>query len=186
MPSQKLLVRQPLARGEHEADDSVDGKEGEPGKDEIEPADDKMAAPLHAAEGLVVDEDGNDFREKEDPFDGPGEDKVVDEDGGGGRGDEGDGEPDAHPGHGAQHQGEEQEELGVLPGVVQDSLRAFPIALHLGEHEEEAAADGEMGDVHMEDGDEGDEQAAAGKIQLPDRIIHQRTSSGTRAASLSM
>jgi len=74
----------------------------------------------------------------------------------------------------------------MLPGVVEDSLRAFPVAFHLGQDQKEAAADGEMRDVHMEDGDQGDEQAAAGEIQLPDRIVHQRTSPGTRAASLSM
>ena len=145
-----------------------------------------MAASFHAAEGLVVDENGHDLREKEDPFNGPAENKVVDEDRGGGRGDEGDGKPDAHPGEGAEHQGEEQKEFGVPPGVVQNFLRAFPMAFHFGEHEKKAAADGEMGDVDMEDGDAGDEQAAAGKIQLPDRIVHQRTSSGTLAASLSM
>lgn len=72
--------------------------------------------------------------------------------------------------------GQEQKELGVFSGVGQDIGRVLPQPLHFGQYQKQPAAHGKMGDIDMDDGDDGDEQAAAEGIQVPDGIVHGCTS----------
>ena len=75
--------------------------------------------------------------------------------------DEGDRKPDAYPREGAHHQRQQDEKAGVEADVFDDARVTFAVALELGQHEEEAASDGEVGDENVDDGHARDEQPAA-------------------------
>jgi len=85
--------------------------------------------------------------------------------------DQSDGHPDGDAGHGAEHQGEQDEEPGVTLQVRQVGIIVPAPRPDLGEHQVQPAADGEVGHEHVDDGDHADEHAVGYKW-LPYGVIH--------------
>jgi len=135
-----------------------------------------MGSPVKGVKGVGVDEDRDDLKQEKNPFGGPAEDKVVNQDRGGPGIEQGNGEPDADTGHGPGDHGHQQEKFGMPADIFNNGRVVFAVSFELSQDQEEAAADSKMGDVDVEDGDQGDQQAAAEDIKVPDRIIHDCTS----------
>ena len=165
----------PAARGEHEGDDAVDDDEAGEGGPEVDPAVPLVELGGELVPAAEVEEGGGDLEEEEDPLDGPAPDEDVDEVAGGGGGDEADGEPDADARDGSVDDSEEDEELGVGLEPVEQGVVVGLEGLALGEDQEEASADGEVGDEDVESGYERDEQTGA-KGYVPDGIVHDASS----------
>jgi hypothetical protein len=108
-----------IAGREHEGENAVDDDERADGCAGIDPADDEVQLFVDAVPGVVVDRDGGEFDEEEDPLHGPAEDEVVDERTGGFRMGEADGEPDADAANGAEDGGEDEEELGMADQLIE-------------------------------------------------------------------
>lgn len=162
----------PLAGGEHHADDAVDEEQRHPGGEGVQPCHPEVVTAAHFAEGIVVDEGSGDFHGEKHPFGGPGKDETVDQQRGCRRIDQGDDKPDSHSGDRSEDHGDEKEEAGVAPGEFKDTGVVLAQSLFFGGYQINAGADGKVGDEDVEDGDQGDEQAAAGVRQVPDRIVH--------------
>jgi hypothetical protein len=75
----------------------------------VDPAHGEVQLGVDAVPGVVVDGDGGEFDEEEDPLHGPAEDEVMNQRAGGLGMSEADGEPDADAGDGAEDAGEDEE-----------------------------------------------------------------------------
>ena len=152
---------QPSARGQHEGDDAVDDDQREVGGDEVEPADQQVGALGDLVPGGVVDQRGDDLDDEEDPLDGPAPDVGVDQ------GRDGPGEispattqiptPEMAP-------KTVDTRISISDDRLASSRSSGSSALHrqgLGDRDEQAAADGEVGDDHVGDRHDGHEHAAA-------------------------
>ena len=129
----------------------------------VDPAHSEVQLGIDAVPCVVVDGDGGELDEEEDPLDGPAKDEVVNEGAGGFGMCEADGEPDAHAGDGAEDSGEDEEEFGVAGKLLEPGIaRSFVGHAHrfaFGHREIEAAANGELRDHDVEDGDDADDPA---------------------------
>jgi hypothetical protein len=145
----------------------------------VNPAHLEMKLLVDAVPGVVIDRDGAEFNHEEDPLHGPAEDEVVNERAGGFRMSEADGEPDANAGDGAEDGGQDEKKLGV-PGQLREPGGAHDGIGHahgfaLGDGEIEAAADSELRNHHVEDGDEADHPAGTEIGDVPKWIVHGKT-----------
>ena len=142
----------------------------------IDPADCEVQLGVDLAPGGVVDRNGGQFDDKEDPLHGPAEDEVMNERAGGFGMSEADGEPDAHAADGAEDGGEDEEELGVTVQLMKPvgAELAFRHAhgLALGHRKIKPAADGKLRDHDVEDGDDADHPARAENGNVPEWIVH--------------
>ncbi|OPZ76965.1 MAG: hypothetical protein BWY77_01784 [bacterium ADurb.Bin431] len=164
---------QPFARGEHKGKDAVDDDQAEPGEKGIEKGNIEARPLVQFAEIVMIDEQGGDLAEEENPLDRPAEDEGMDQGGGGRRLDQGDDEPDAHAGNAAEDHGQKQEKPGVPAHIDVDLGIVLAESLPVHQPDEDAAADGEMGNIGMQHGDEGDHRTPAEPGQLPDWIVHR-------------
>ena len=171
----ELMDVQPASRGEHEGDDAVDDDEAGKGGPEINPAIPLVELGVQLVPAGEIEEGCGNLDEEEDPLDGPAPDEDVDEVAGGGGGDESDCEPDADAADCSIDDGEQDEELGVGLEPVEQGVVMVLKCLALGEDKEEATADGEVGDEHVESGYERYEQACA-KRYVPDGVVHDASS----------
>src|ERR1035438_4702777 len=85
---------------------------------------------VDAVPGVVVDDDGGQLDEKEDPLHGPAEDEVMNHRAGGLGMREADGEPDADAADGAENGGEDEEKLREA-GQLFEPVRAELSFRHL-------------------------------------------------------
>ena len=164
-----------VSGGEHEGEDAVDDDQRADGGDGVDPADGEVELLGDAVPGVVVDGDAGELDQEEDPLDGPAEDEVVDEGAGGFGLGEADGEPDADAADGAEDSGDEEEEAGVVLQLREPVGAAFAEGFALGHGEEEASANGELGDHDVEDRDDGDDRTAAEPGYFPEWIVHARS-----------
>jgi hypothetical protein len=181
MPASAQQTQARIARREHECENAVDDDEGEGGSAGIAPAYGEMQFGVDLVPGVVVDDDGGEFDEEEDPLHSPGEDEVMNQRAGGLGMRESDSEPDADAADGAEDGGEDEEKLreaGQLVEPVGAELACRHLhGFALGHGQIEAAADGEQRDHHMKDGDDADHPAGAEVRDVPKRIIHGFTES---------
>ena len=98
------------------------------------------------------------------------------------RAEQGNGEPDRNSCQSTEHHGEQKKEAGVFSGVFKDCRRVLPQPFHFGEYQKESTAHGKMGNVHMDNGNKGNECSAAEEIEEPYRIIHDCTSLSVRTS----
>ena len=160
-----------VARREHEGENAVDDDQREGRGHGINPADRQVQLLVDLAPGVVVDRDGGQLDDEEDPLHGPAEDEVMNQRAGGLRVRQADGEPDAHAADRAEDAGEDQEELGVAgqllePRGAQLALRHAQ-GLALGHGQIESAAHGKLRDHDVEDGDDADHPARAEISECP-------------------
>jgi len=163
---------EPFARGEHKGEDTVDDHQAEPGEKGVEKGDVEAGPFIQLAEIVMIDEQGGDLAEEKDPFDRPAEDKGMDQGGGGCGLDQSDDEPDAHTGDAAEDHGQEQKKPGVPAHIDVDFRVVLAESLPVHQPDENAATDGEMGNIGVQYGDQGDQRTAAEPGQLPDWIVH--------------
>ena len=165
-----------VARREHEGENAVDDDERGGRGSGIDPAHGQMKLLVDAVPGVVVDRDGGQLDQEEDPLHGPAEDKVVNQRAGGLGMGEADGKPDAHAGDGAEDAGKDEEELGVAGQLFQPCGAEFGVGdahgLALGHGQIEAAAHGELRDHDVEDCDDADHPARAENWNFPKWIVH--------------
>jgi len=125
-----------------------------------------------AVPGVVIDRDGGEFDEEEDPLERPAKDKVVDERAGGLGLSKADSEPDANAADGAEDSSDDEKEARVALKLLHPVLAALAQRFALGHEEPEAPADGELGNHDMEDGDHADDPSATDERYFPKWIVH--------------
>ena len=152
-----------VARREHEGENAVDDDERGCRGAGVDPAHSEVQLGIDAIPGVVVDGDGGEFDQEEDPLHGPAEDEVVNQRAGGLGMREADGEPDAHAGDGAEDSREDEEEFGVAGKLFEPGIGGLFVRhahrFAFGHREIEAAAHGELRDHDVKDGDDADDPA---------------------------
>lgn len=59
----------------------------------------------------------------------------------------------------------------MFSGIFENAEGVFPVTLHFGQDKEESAAHGKMGNIDMDNRNEGDKKSASEDIELPYWII---------------
>jgi len=135
----KATVGEPVARVKHEGCDRGNDDQTGPGRNAVDPDDDRVDLLRQSPPVIVEDEGRDDLGDEEDVFGGPGEDERADQDLRGQRRSQPDRPPDSHARDRAEDDGQEDEELGMPFQVGQVIAVPGPIGVRRLDGQEQPA-----------------------------------------------
>ena len=131
-----------------------------------------MGPGIHFSKPVMIDQQRHDLPDKEDPFDGPSEYKIMDQAGSGTRIDQRNDKPDTDTADPSEHHGEQQEEPGVFLHIFKQCTVLCFHRLPLRHHEKESASHRQMRNNNMQNSYYSDDQSTSQLGKIPGRIVH--------------